>query len=200
MTFGESKLVWVTGRLYMVWVKRVSIVVVFVPSVFSRNEHQLPHDEQVVVITSLGNEGEHCLPPLGVSTSEFLLVSCVLLCGPSVHYCGGHDHEAIGDPATGHQGDGEPSKTLEKVVWERYERETVSLGNSPLAGPGRTKVAERDVGNQIGYLGEQPNCGTGPDVDRVIPGRATNIGRHRRILGTINSQCKEEPTTNIIMG
>jgi len=144
---------------------------------------------QQMVITTLGNEGEHCLPSLGIGVSEFLLVSSVFLRSPDIHLSGRENQETVGNPAPGHQGDGEPCKTFEEIVWERHERETVSLGNSALAGPSWTKVAERDVGNQIGYLSECPNCGTGPDEDGVVAGRVTNIRGHRGILRTVNCQC-----------
>jgi len=57
-------------------------------------------------------------------------------------------------PASSHQGDGKPCETFEEIVWERHERKPVSLGNSTFARTSWTKVAERDVGDQIGYLGK----------------------------------------------
>jgi len=147
--------------------------------------------QRVAITTSatLGNEGEHCLPSLGICVSEFLLVSSVFLRSPNIHLSGRDNQETIGSPASGHQSDGEPCKTFEEVVRERHERETISLGYSAFAGPSWTKVAERNVGDQIGYLSECPNCGTGPNEDRVVPGRATNIGGHRGILRAVNCQC-----------
>lgn len=56
--------------------------------------------------------------------------------------------------ASGHQGNGEPCKTFEEIIGERHERKTVSLRNSAFARPNWTKVAELDVSDQIGYLGE----------------------------------------------
>ena len=54
--------------------------------------------QQVVIIASatLGNEGEHCLPSLGIGVSEFLLVGSVFLCSPDIHLSGRDNRETIG--------------------------------------------------------------------------------------------------------
>ena len=93
-----------------------------------------------------------------------------------------------------HHCDAEPTNSFKEIIWERDKREPVSIWDSTLPGSRWSKIAEVDMGDQIGYFGKlglgletvqkymardatyNPNTSTRPDERRIVPDRPANVG------------------------
>ena len=56
--------------------------------------------------------------------------------------------------APGHDGDGSPRQCFEEIIRTRYESKAVAHGYRSFGGTFRAQIAERNVGAQVGELGE----------------------------------------------